>query len=110
MAGSHDMNELLVAGQLLKHLGGEMHPTIRNQKLQLGGQHCAQGRDDQLSGHLRPSDEQRHAQALARTVIGEHQDGDPAADGGRRGWSVRQSLALLAWSQYLFTSGRKLKP
>src|SRR5262245_8493309 len=94
MARDHYMDELLLPSQLLKHLGCEMHTTIRNHKLQLGWQQAAQGRDYHFGRHLGPSHKQWQAQALASTVISDHQDGHPSTDEWLLSHLLTQLLAL----------------
>src|SRR5262245_275728 len=71
-----------------------MHTAICDQKLQLGWQQLTHGRDDHFSGHVRARNEQRHAQTLTRTIIGDHQDSDPGA-GERQVPDLRTKLLTL---------------
>jgi hypothetical protein len=78
---NQDVDELLLLGKLGEQLGGKVGATVGNQKLEVGRQQGSQSFDDHCRGHLGAGDKERQFNALATTVIGDDQDGNPGADG-----------------------------
>ena len=81
MSRNPHVDERLLLGQLGEHLGGKVGAAVGNQKLKVGRQQGSQRFDDHGSGHLGACDKERQCNALATTVIGDDQDGNPGADG-----------------------------
>jgi hypothetical protein len=101
MAGDQHVHEVLLLNKLGEGVRGEVDPAVRDQELELARQQGAECGDDRVGGDLGAGGEQRQAQALAGTVVGQDQDRDPRGLGGGRRQRclpvllVRQPLGLL---------------
>ncbi len=107
MPGDKHVDEGVLIGKLGELMRRKVRTAIRDKELKIRGQQSAQGRNDQGRRDLGASEEERQAQTLPRTIVGEHENSQPGSLVGEGSEEIVQVETLLAPKDIFFFALRQ---